>query len=76
MPTTAEAGVPQLLVERWPAVVAPASPPEAMVAKLSAEARKTMAMPDMEERGSAQDFRVDARDPQALGKLLGDEIHG
>jgi len=74
VPTTAEAGAPQLLVENWTAVMAPASTPEALVAKLSAEVLKIMATPDMEERARAQGFRVDARGPQAFGKFLGDEI--
>jgi tripartite-type tricarboxylate transporter receptor subunit TctC len=74
VPTTAEAGAPQLLVENWTAVMAPASTPEAVVAKLSAEVLKIMATPDMDERARAQGFRVDARGPQAFGKFLGDEI--
>lgn len=74
VPTTAEAGAPQLLVENWTAVMAPASTPEAVVAKLSAEVLKIMATPDMEERARAQGFRVDARGPQPFGKFLGEEI--
>lgn len=74
VPTTAEAGAPQLLVENWTAVMAPASTPEPVVAKLSAEVLKIMATPDMDERARAQGFRVDARGPQAFGKFLGDEI--
>ena len=74
VPTTAEAGAPQLPVKSWTAVTAPASTPEAMVAKLSAEVLKIMATPDMDERGNAWGFRVDARGPQAFGKFLGDEI--
>jgi tripartite-type tricarboxylate transporter receptor subunit TctC len=74
VPTTAEVGAPQLLVENWTAVMAPAATPDAVVAKLSAEVLKIMAAPDMEERARTQGFRVDARGPQAFGKFLGDEI--
>jgi tripartite-type tricarboxylate transporter receptor subunit TctC len=74
VPTTAEAGAPQLLVENWTAMMAPASTPEAVVAKLSAEVLKIMATPDMDERARAQGFRVDARGPQAFGTFLGAEI--
>ena len=74
VPTTAEAGAPQLLVENWTALMAPASTPEAVVAKLSAEVLKIMAAPDMDERARAQGFRVDARGPQAFGTFLGAEI--
>ena len=74
VPTTAEAGVPQLMVENWTAVMAPAGTPEPVVAKLAAEVLKIMAAPDMEERARTQGFRVDARGPQAFGKFLGDEV--
>ena len=74
VPTTAEAGAPQLLVENWTAIMAPASTPEPVVAKLSAEVLKIMAAPDMEERARTQGFRVDPRGPQAFGKFLGDEV--
>jgi hypothetical protein len=49
VPTTAEAGAPQLAGESSTSVMAPASTPEAMVAKLSAELLKIMAMLDMDE---------------------------
>lgn len=74
VPTTAEAGVPQLMVENWTAIMAPAGTPEPVVAKLAAEVLKIMAAPDMEERARTQGFRVDARGPQAFGKFLGDEV--
>ncbi len=73
VPTTAEAGAPQLLVENWTGVMAPASTPEAAVAKLGAEVLKIMAAPDVEERARAQGFRVDARGPQAFARFLSDE---
>ena len=74
VPTTAEAGVPQLMVENWTAIMAPAGTPEPVVAKLAAEVLKIMAAPDMEERARTQGFRVDARGSQAFGKFLGDEV--
>ena len=48
VPTTAEAGAPQLPVKSWTAVTAPASTPEAMVAKLSAAVLEIVATPDMD----------------------------
>ena len=74
VPTTAEAGLPQLMVENWTAIMAPASTPEPVVARLAAEVLKIMAAPDMEERARTQGFRVDARGSQAFGKFLGDEV--
>jgi len=74
VPTTAEVGMPQLLVENWTAVMVPAATPEAAVAKLGAEVLKIMAAPDMEERARSQGFRVDARGPQAFASFLKDEV--
>ena len=74
VPTTAEAGLPQLMVENWTAIMAPAGTPEPVVARLAAEVLKIMAAPDMEERARTQGFRVDARGSQAFGKFLGDEV--
>jgi tripartite-type tricarboxylate transporter receptor subunit TctC len=74
VPTTTEAGAPQLLVENWTAVMVPASTPDAVVNKLGAELLKIMAGADIEDRARSQGFRVDARGPQAFAKFLNDEI--
>lgn len=74
VPTTAEAGLPTLLVENWTAIMVPASTPDAVVDKLSAEAVRIMASPEMEERARAQGFRVDARPAAPFGVFLNAEI--
>lgn len=74
VPTTAEAGAPQLAVENWTAVMVPGSTPDAIVAKLGAEVVKIMQAPDIEERARTQGFRVDARGPQAFATFLKDEV--
>jgi tripartite-type tricarboxylate transporter receptor subunit TctC len=74
VPTTAEAGAPQLLVENWTAIMTSAGTAEAAVAKLGAEVLQIMAVPDLEERARAQGFRIDARGPQAFTRFLGEEI--
>ncbi len=74
VPTTAEAGAPQLAVENWTAIMVPAATPEAMVDKLGAEVLRIMAAPEIEERARTQGFRVDARGPQAFGRFLNDEV--
>jgi tripartite-type tricarboxylate transporter receptor subunit TctC len=61
VPTSAEAGLPDLLVENWTAIMAPAGMPDAAVARLSGEAVAIMKSPEMAERAAAQGFRVDAR---------------
>ncbi|MBA4175742.1 MAG: ABC transporter substrate-binding protein [Leptothrix sp. (in: Bacteria)] len=74
VPTTAEAGAPQLAVENWTAIMAPAGTPDAAVEALGAEVVRIMAAPEIEERARTQGFRVDARGPQAFGRFLGDEV--
>jgi len=74
VPTTAEAGLPQLAVENWTAIMVPSSTPDAVVAKVGAEALKIMTAPDIDERARTQGFRVDARGPQAFAGFLKDEI--
>jgi tripartite-type tricarboxylate transporter receptor subunit TctC len=74
VPTTAEAGAPQLAVENWTAIMAPAGTPDAAVEKLGAEVVRIMAAPDIEERARTQGFRVDARGPQAFGRFLNEEV--
>lgn len=74
VPTTAEAGLPQLAVENWTAVMVPASTPAAIVTRLGAEIVAIMGMSEMADRARTQGFRVDARGPQAFEPFLKDEI--
>ncbi len=74
VPTTAEAGAPQLAVENWTAVMAPAATPDAAVNRLAAEIVKIMATPELEERARTQGFRIDARNAQAFAPFLKDEV--
>jgi tripartite-type tricarboxylate transporter receptor subunit TctC len=74
VPTTTEAGAPQLLVENWTAVMVPASTPDRVVNRLSTELLKIMASSDIEERARNQGFRIDARGPQAFASFLNSEI--
>lgn len=74
VPTTAEAGMPQLAVENWTAIMAPAATPDAVVAKLGAEVLGIMAGPEINERARTQGFRVDARGPAEFAPFLKDEI--
>jgi tripartite-type tricarboxylate transporter receptor subunit TctC len=74
VPTTAEAGMPQLAVENWTAIMAPAATPDAVVARLGAEVLGIMAGPEINERARTQGFRVDARGPADFAPFLKDEI--
>jgi tripartite-type tricarboxylate transporter receptor subunit TctC len=74
VPTTAEAGQPQLAVENWTAVMVPGTTPDAIVAKLSSEVVAIMATPDLQERARTQGFRIDARPAAAFAPFLKDEV--
>lgn len=50
LPTYAEAGLPGYDPKNWQGILAPARTPSAIVAKLSAEVGKILAMPDITER--------------------------
>lgn len=74
VPTTAEAGLPQLQVENWTAVMAPATTPDAIVAKLGAEVVAIMGGAEIVERARTQGFRVDARGPREFAPFLNNEV--
>lgn len=74
VPTTAEAGLPELLTENWTGLMAPASMPDAAVKKLGAEVVRIMQTPELEERARTQGFRIDARGPEAFTSFLNNEV--
>ncbi|HEX2539976.1 MAG TPA: tripartite tricarboxylate transporter substrate binding protein [Caldimonas sp.] len=74
VPTTAEAGMPTLLVENWTAMMVPAGTPDAVVGKIAAEVVRIMGAPDIEERARSQGFRVDARGPDRFAPFLAEEV--
>ncbi|MGK6305980.1 Bug family tripartite tricarboxylate transporter substrate binding protein [Variovorax sp. DT-64] len=74
VPTTAEAGMPTLLVENWTGMMAPAGMPDAAVQKLGAEVVKIVTQPEMEERMRQQGFNADARTPDRFAAFLDEEI--
>ena len=50
VPTSAEAGLPQLVAVNWSVLVAPAGTPRAIVERLNAECVRAMNSPDLRER--------------------------
>jgi tripartite-type tricarboxylate transporter receptor subunit TctC len=74
VPTTAEAGLPELQVENWTAIMAPAALPDAMAGKLAAEAAAIMKSPEMTEKAGIQGFRVDARAGAEFARFLNTEV--
>lgn len=74
VPTTAEAGMPQLAVENWTAVMAPAATPDAIVARLADELGRIMATPEVAEKARALGFRVDSRGPATFTPFVAAEV--
>ncbi|WP_162570673.1 Bug family tripartite tricarboxylate transporter substrate binding protein [Variovorax sp. SRS16] len=74
VPTTAEAGMPELQVENWTGMMAPAGMPDAAVRKLGAEVLKIVSASDFEARARQQGFVVDARGPDRFAAFLTEEI--
>jgi tripartite-type tricarboxylate transporter receptor subunit TctC len=74
VPTTAEAGLPELQVENWTAIMAPAGMPDAAVNRLANEAVAIMNSPEMAEKAGAQGFRIDARPAPEFSRFAAAEV--
>ena len=70
VPTTAEAGLPQLVAVNWYMLLAPAATPRAIVERLNAEAVKAMALPDTRERLAAMGGEPASTTPEQTGEFL------
>lgn len=66
LPTSAEAGQPQFVMENWYGFYGPAGLPREIVDRLNAEAVKAMKMPDTRERLGSQGFDLFPSSPQEL----------
>jgi len=56
VPTTAEAGYPQMKINTWFVLLAPAKTPPAILWVLEREVRKIVAMPELQEKWRASDI--------------------
>jgi tripartite-type tricarboxylate transporter receptor subunit TctC len=74
VPTTAEAGFPELVVTSWQAVAAPAKTPREVVAKLNDAAVRALRSPDIRERMNQIGFDVIASTPEEFGKFMQEEV--
>ncbi|MDB5901031.1 MAG: Tripartite-type tricarboxylate transporter, receptor component TctC [Ramlibacter sp.] len=74
VPTLAESGFPDLLVETWYGVLAPAGTPPAIVAKMNAEINQLLAQPDVKEAMAKQGVDPAGGAPERLGTLLRKEL--
>ena len=74
VPTISESGLPGFVFRSWFVVVAPAGTPKAIVARLNAEIRKALALPDVREKLVAQGFTVMGSSPEELGAATRDQL--
>jgi tripartite-type tricarboxylate transporter receptor subunit TctC len=64
VPTTAEVGMPDLLIENWYGMIAPAKTPEAIVAALNRIANEAMADPSVNQKLADQGLTVAGDTPE------------
>ena len=74
VPTTAEAGYPKMLAPFWLGVVAPAGTPPAIVNKLNAAFRDSLAPPETRARLANLGAEIKIGTPAEFGKMLADEL--
>jgi tripartite-type tricarboxylate transporter receptor subunit TctC len=74
VPTVAEQGFPGFEAVAWIGLLAPAATPPEVVAKLNADVKKVLALPDVKGRLYAQGFSAEWREPAAFGAYLKNEV--
>jgi tripartite-type tricarboxylate transporter receptor subunit TctC len=74
VPTTAEAGMPDLLIENWYGMVAPAGTPAAVVATLNRVAIEAMRDPVVKEKLASQGAELIGDTPEHFRGFIDDEI--
>jgi tripartite-type tricarboxylate transporter receptor subunit TctC len=74
VPTTAEAGYPQVLAENWHGLVAPGTTPPAIVARLHKAAVDAMKSRDVEEKLASQGAVLVGNTPEEFSALIRSDI--
>jgi tripartite-type tricarboxylate transporter receptor subunit TctC len=74
VPTTAEAGFPDILAENWYGMVAPAKTPPAVIARLNRIAVEAMRSPDVKEKLASQGATLIGNTPEEFAAFLKSEI--
>jgi tripartite-type tricarboxylate transporter receptor subunit TctC len=74
VPTMSEAGYPNVQVENWYGVLAPAGTPREVVAKLNAEINAFLATPEIKEALARQGLAPVGGAPSLLGELIESEL--
>lgn len=74
LPTMAEAGVPDLVVEGWMGVLAPAGTPRAVTRRLSDALSQVLKNPETVEALRQRGVAVSSADPQQFRDFIGSEL--
>lgn len=74
VPTTLEAGMPELIVESWTGVMVPAKTPDEIVERYSMEIDSILRLEDVQERVRTQGFRMNFQGPSEFAGFLDSEI--
>ncbi|MEI6724134.1 MAG: tripartite tricarboxylate transporter substrate binding protein [Betaproteobacteria bacterium] len=74
VPTIAEAGLPGFEVPLWYSILAPAGTPKEIVARLSGDISKALAVPETRERLTAQGFDVNYLNSEQMSDLIRNDI--
>jgi tripartite-type tricarboxylate transporter receptor subunit TctC len=74
VPTARESGVPELVMENWTGVMAPAATPDSVVERLSSELVKIVSQPEMAEGLLQRGFRVNAKGRAEFAVFLKSEV--
>jgi tripartite-type tricarboxylate transporter receptor subunit TctC len=74
MPTFTEAGVPNVSMQTWHGVAAPAGTAKVIVDRISAEVAKLVVMPDAKEKLDTQGFVPFYNNPEQMAALLKADI--
>jgi tripartite-type tricarboxylate transporter receptor subunit TctC len=74
VPPVAEAGVPGYSAMQWYGLLAPASTPQPIVARLNAEALRSLRTDEMRERLAADGAEPQGSSPEEFGALIRSEL--
>jgi len=70
VPTAAEAGLPELVLDSWIGLFAPAKTPAALIERLRAATLKALAEPDVRRRLENTGWRIIAMTPEETGAFV------
>jgi tripartite-type tricarboxylate transporter receptor subunit TctC len=74
VPTSAEAGLPQLLAVNWYALMAPRETPRAVIDRLNAEANRAIATPEVRDRLAAMGGETLSGTPDQAAEFIRSEF--